>query len=169
MDYKKLSELIPYENNPRNNEKAVSSVANSIKEFGFKVPIVIDKNNIIVAGHTRYLAAKQLGINEVPVVIADDLNDEQIKAFRLADNKVGELADWDWVKLDTELTELNNLDWDMSEFGFDMDKAFEQDADFSDFFNKADDEQDGDYTPANEYDKTPKTITCPHCGGAIEV
>lgn len=83
-----LSELIPYENNPRKNDEAVDKVALSISAFGFKVPIVIDKNNVIVTGHTRYKAAKKLGLSVVPCIKADDLTDEQIKAFRLADNKV---------------------------------------------------------------------------------
>ena len=81
---KKTSELFEYENNPRNNESAIEAVANSIKEFGFKVPIVISKNNVIIAGHTRLKASLKLGLKEVPCIVADDLNDEQIKAFRLA-------------------------------------------------------------------------------------
>ena len=89
----KLDQLHPYENNPRKNDEAVKYVAESIKEFGFKVPIVIDKNNVIIAGHTRYKAAKKLKLTEVPCIVADDLTEEQVKAFRLADNKVGELAD----------------------------------------------------------------------------
>lgn len=113
--YKKIDELIPYENNPRFNDDAVEYVANSIKEFGFKVPIVIDKNNKIVAGHTRYKASIELGLEEVPCIIADDLNEEQIKAFRLADNKVSEKAEWDFELLEEELSD---LDIDMSEFGF---------------------------------------------------
>ena len=102
----KLSDLKPYERNPRNNKEAVDYVANSIREFGFKNPIIVDKNNVIVAGHTRYLACKKLGIKEVPCVIADDLTDEQIKAFRLADNKVAEIATWDLDLLDEELNDL---------------------------------------------------------------
>lgn len=113
---KKLTDLVPYENNPRNNDSAVEYVAESIKEFGFKVPIIIDKNNVIVAGHTRYKASEKLGIEEVPCLIADDLTEEQIKAFRLADNKVAEIATWDFEKLDLELSE---LDFDMELFGFD--------------------------------------------------
>ncbi len=113
---KQLKELIPYENNPRRNDDAVEFVANSIKEFGWKVPLVIDKGNVIVAGHTRYKAAQKLGIEEVPCIVADDLTDEQIKAFRVADNKVGEIASWDNKKLDEELTEI--FDIDMSQFGF---------------------------------------------------
>lgn len=89
----KLSDIKPYENNPRKNNEAVKYVAQSIKEFGFKVPIVIDKNNVIIAGHTRYKAAKRLKMKEVPTIIADDLTDEQVKAFRLADNKVAEKAE----------------------------------------------------------------------------
>mgnify|MGYP002514876955 CR=1 FL=1 len=87
---KKIEELKPYENNPRFNDDAVEYVAKSIKEFGFKVPMVIDKNNTIITGHTRYKAALELGLEEVPCIIADDLTEEQIKAFRLSDNKVSE-------------------------------------------------------------------------------
>lgn len=112
---KKLDELIPYEKNPRKNDEAVEYVANSIKEFGFKVPIVIDKNDVIVAGHTRYKASEKLGLEEVPCIIVDDLNDEQIKAFRLADNKVSEKAEWNLELLEEELRELG---LDMNKFGF---------------------------------------------------
>lgn len=113
---KKLSDIKPYENNPRKNDEAVKYVAESIKQFGFKVPIVIDRNNIIVAGHTRYKAAKKLSMTEVPCIVADDLTDEQIKAFRLADNKVAEKAEWDFELLDSELEDL--FDFDMTVFGF---------------------------------------------------
>lgn len=111
-----LKDLKPYENNPRKNDDAVKYVAESIKEFGFKVPIVIDKNNVIVAGHTRYKAAKKLKMSEVPCIIADDLTEEQIKAFRLADNKVAEKAEWDFDLLNTELDDI--IDLDMELFGF---------------------------------------------------
>lgn len=111
-----VAALTPYENNPRDNDGAVEAVANSIKEFGFKVPIIIDKDNIIVAGHTRLKAAKELGYNRVPCIVADDLTEEQIKAFRLVDNKAAELATWDFEKLDLELSELSDLD--MSLYGF---------------------------------------------------
>lgn len=93
---KNIGELTPYEKNPRKNEEAVKFVANSIAEFGFKIPIVIDKNNVVVCGHTRLKAAKKLGIEEIPCVVADDLTDEQVKAFRLADNKTAEKAEWDF-------------------------------------------------------------------------
>ena len=116
----KIGELIPYENNPRFNDNAVDAVANSIKEFGFKVPIVVDKNKVIIAGHTRLLASKKLGLEKVPVIFADDLSEEQVKAFRLADNKVGEIATWDLAKLNEELRKLQDYEVDMSEFGFDL-------------------------------------------------
>lgn len=113
---RKLSEITPYENNPRRNDDAVPLVANSIKEFGFKQPIVIDKDGVIVAGHTRYLAAKKLKLKTVPCVIADDLTEEQVKAYRLADNKVSEAAEWDFELLDNELNGI--FDIDMEDFGF---------------------------------------------------
>lgn len=113
----KIDELKEYENNPRNNDKAVEAVAESIKQFGFKVPIIIDSNNVIVAGHTRLKAAKKLELMEVPCLIADDLTEEQIKAYRLADNKVSEFSEWDFSKLELELFELSE-NFDMSNFGF---------------------------------------------------
>lgn len=116
--YKNISELNPYKNNPRFNDEAVEAVANSIKQFGFKVPIIIDSSNIIVAGHTRLKAAKQLGMDKVPCIVADDLTEEQIRAFRLVDNKVSELADWDYEKLEEELANINSID--MNIFDFDM-------------------------------------------------
>lgn len=127
--YKKIDDLTPYENNPRLNDGAVDAVAKSIEEFGFKVPIVIDKDGVIVAGHTRLKAAKQLQIDEVPCIIADDLSDEELKAFRLADNKVSEFAEWDFAKLDAELTD---IDFDMSDFGFDFNTIDEENNKFDD-------------------------------------
>ena len=115
-----LADLKPYEKNPRKNDNAVDAVANSIKQFGFKVPIVIDAQNVIVCGHTRYKAAQQLGLESVPCVIADDLTPAQVKAFRLADNKVSELASWDDAFLVEELNDLSTFDFDMGDFGFDV-------------------------------------------------
>lgn len=114
--YLNVDDLIPYENNPRKNDGAVDFVAKSIEEFGFKVPIVVDKNNIVVAGHTRLKASKKLGLEKVPVIIADDLTDEQVKAFRLADNKVSEVAQWDEEALKVEMEQIA---MDMQQFGFD--------------------------------------------------
>lgn len=116
--YKQVSDLIPYEKNARKNDKAVKYVAKSIEEFGFKVPIIIDRNNVVVCGHTRLKASEKLGIEEVPCIVADDLTDEQIKAFRLADNKVAEKAEWDVGLLNEELD--NILSFDMEDFGFEM-------------------------------------------------
>lgn len=116
--YKNIDELIPYINNPRNNENAIDAVASSIKNFGFKQPIVIDSKNEVVAGHTRLLASKKLGLEEVPVIIASDLSDAKIRAFRLADNKVGELAEWDYNMLGLELENIEIDDIDMTDFGF---------------------------------------------------
>ena len=121
---KKLCDIKPYEKNPRNNDNAVEQVANSIKEFGFKVPIVIDKDNVIICGHTRYKASKKLGLETVPCVVADDLTEEQIKAYRLADNKVSELAEWDIDLLGVELDGI--FDIDMSDFGFDLSEEEEE-------------------------------------------
>nr|DAU66732.1 MAG TPA: ParB protein [Caudoviricetes sp.] len=115
---KKINEIKPYKNNPRKNDMAVNGVANSICEFGFKVPIIIDKNNEIIAGHTRFKAAKKIGLTEIPCIIADDLNDDQVRAFRLADNKVGEKSEWDFDVLTEEIEKIINID--MSNFGFDL-------------------------------------------------
>ena len=146
---KRIDEVIPYENNPRINDNAVQYVAESIKQFGFKVPIVIDENNVIVCGHTRIKAAKELGIEEVPCIIADDLTEDQIKAFRLADNKVGELAKWD---MDALLEEMEGIEMDMADFGF---------------IELADLDVDGFFEDAEPKEKEPeeeKEIQCPHCG-----
>lgn len=116
---KKVQDIRPYENNPRKNDDAVKYVAESIRQFGFKVPIVIDKEGVIVAGHTRYKASLKLGLEEVPCIIADDLTPEQVKAFRLADNKTAEKSEWDFDKLESELESIFNFD--MSDFGFEFD------------------------------------------------
>lgn len=152
ITYRKLSELKLYRNNPRKNEQAVDAVAHSIREFGFKVPAIIDKNGEIIAGHTRYKAAKKLGMEEIPCIIADDLTEEQIRAFRLADNKVGEMAGWDFNILDEELEKIAYID--MEQFGFEK----ELDQDIDEFFK--------DNYPK---EKEKKLIRCPHCGEPIEV
>ncbi len=113
----KVQDLKPYENNPRFNDNAVEYVANSIKQFGFKVPLVIDKNNVIVTGHTRYKASMELGLKEVPCIIADDLNEKQIQAFRIADNKTNDMAEWNDDLLSIELKDVM-ADIDMTDFGF---------------------------------------------------
>lgn len=116
---KKTTDLIPYEKNPRKNDNAVESVANSIRDFGFKVPIVIDGKGVVIAGHTRLKAAESLGLETVPCVVADDLTDEQVMAFRLADNKVSELSTWDITLLEEELEEIKGFEEiDMTLYGF---------------------------------------------------
>lgn len=126
---KNIDEIIPYINNPRDNEPAVDAVASSIKNFGFNQPIAIDSKNEIIAGHTRYKAAKKLDLKEVPCVIIDDLTDEEVRAYRLADNKVAEKATWNKELLAEELAGLGNLD--MALFGFD-------ESDFKDDFHEDD-------------------------------
>ena len=151
--YKKIGELKPYENNPRKNDEAVDAVAASISEFGWKVPVVIDKDNVIVAGHTRYKAAKKLGIEDIPCIVADDLTEEQVRAYRLADNKVSELAGWDFTALAMELSEIPNIE--MGRFGFN--EEFD-DSVLDDLFTEAPDKE-----------KEPKKVRCPHCGEWFEV
>lgn len=147
---KRLDEIKPYENNPRHNDNAVDAVANSIREFGFKVPIVVDSEGVIVAGHTRYKAAQKLGLQTVPCLVADDLNEEQISAFRLADNKVGELATWDLDALKVELDNIGEID--LSGMGFDLTLHDEYtEPDIEDFSNS---------TTAGKVE----TCHCPKCG-----
>lgn len=118
IQYVPIDSITPYEKNPRINDNAVDKVAASIKEFGFKQPIVVDKNGVIIVGHTRLKAAKKLKLKEVPVVYAEDLTDEQAKAYRLADNKTNEFSDWDFDLLDLELGEITDID--MEDFGFEF-------------------------------------------------
>ena len=110
----KITEIRPYEKNPRHNDNSVEAVANSIKEFGFQQPIVVDKDLVIIAGHTRYKAAKKLGMKTIPVIIAEGLSDEQVKAYRIADNSAGEASIWNF---DALLDEIADLSYDMADFG----------------------------------------------------
>lgn len=112
----RIEDITPYENNPRQNDEAVEPVMHSIREFGFKVPVVVDRDRIIVAGHTRYKAAVKMGLKEIPCIVAEDLDDEKVRAFRLADNKTAELSRWDEDLLQKELAQI--LDIDMGKFGF---------------------------------------------------
>lgn len=111
-------DLIPYENNPRVNDYAVKKVLESIKEFGFRNPIMVDENMVIIAGHTRREASILAGLKEVPYIIATDLTPEQVKAYRIADNKLGELSVWDEPKLKEELFSLQDVDFDLEVMGF---------------------------------------------------
>lgn len=155
IEYLNIGDLKPYENNPRKNEEAVKYVANSIKEFGFKVPIVIDKDNVIVAGHTRYKAAKKLGLEEVPCIIAEDLTEEQIKAFRLADNKVAEQSKWDNDLLGLELEGIMGID--MEDFGF-LEQIDEEDNPYSQKVNIPQYEIEGDSPDIKDLVDDEKTL-----------
>lgn len=118
IEYRTLDEITPYDRNPRQNEDAVQSVANSIRQFGFVVPIVVNADGVIAAGHTRYEAAKMMGLEEVPVVVASHLTPEQLNAFRLIDNKVSELAKWDLDMLSAEITALQNSGIEFTNYGW---------------------------------------------------
>lgn len=131
MEVKNVSiqDVKPYPNNPRDNDAAVGGVAKSLQSFGWQQPIVVDKDNVIIVGHTRYKAAKKLGMDKVPVIVASNLSDEQVKAYRLADNKTGEKAVWDNKEL---LDELNALDTSKMFTGFKTSEIFQDVLDESD-------------------------------------
>ena len=118
VELREIRTIRPYDRNPRDNEKAVDAVAASLKEFGFRQPIVVDTDGVIIAGHTRYKAALKLGLKKVPVHTARDLSPEQVKAYRIADNKTGEIAEWDLTILPVELAELQSADFDMNILAF---------------------------------------------------
>ena len=158
MDVRNISvkDLIPYERNTKKHDKTqINNVAESIKQYGFVQPIVIDKNNVVVIGHCRLLAAKQLKMKEVPCVCVEDLTDEQVKALRIVDNKSNE-SEWDLDILPDELAEL-----DLSGFDFDFNMPYqgeESNVNIDDFF-----------VDAEQKPKEPKKIQCPHCGEWFEV
>jgi site-specific DNA-methyltransferase (adenine-specific) len=158
VEWLDVAALTPYAKNPRKNDNTVPYLKNSIQRFGFKVPLVIGKDGTVVTGHTRLKAALELGMNRVPCVRADDLTDEQIKAFRLVDNKIQELSGWDFTALEEEFAALGDA-FDMGDFGFTDDTGTPSD----DFFEDSDESKDKDEEP-----KT-KTVICPHCGGTVEV
>lgn len=142
--YRQVDDLKEYENNPRHNDGAVEAVANSIEAFGFKVPIVVDANDVIVAGHTRLKAARRLGLEQVPCIVADDLTEEQVRAFRLADNKTAELSEWDYEELNKQIDVLRKV-IDMTAFGFY-------------------DEPEAPAAKTDDADEHPGEIKCPRCG-----
>jgi hypothetical protein len=118
VELRPLAALRPYTNNPRHNDQAVEAVAASIREFGFRQPIVIDEEGVIVVGHTRYKAALKLGLDKVPVHVATGLTPAQLKSYRLTDNQTAQLSTWDYDRLPLELGELQKLDFEMSLTGF---------------------------------------------------
>ena len=180
--YLSPEQITPYDNNPRKNDKAVPYVMESIQKFGFKVPLIIDKDNVIVTGHTRYKAALKLGLKEIPCIKADDLSPEQIKAFRLADNKTGEFATWDTDKLLDELEELEGLNFDLQAIGFEN-LATDIDAFFAPFETQKTTAEATEQTKPIEQpekqqeqaqdndviDQEQTAIICPYCGKEIEV
>lgn len=122
IEYRDLNDIIPYDNNPRDNAEAVESVANSIRNFGFLVPIVVDEESIVIAGHTRLEAAKRLGLSDAPVIVATALTDAQVQQFRLIDNKVSELAKWDYDMLAGEITALQDSGINFTDFGWNQEE-----------------------------------------------
>lgn len=154
-----VAEIFPYEHNPRLNERAVDSVENSIKEFGFQVPIIVDAESVIICGHTRLMAAQRLGLSKVPVIVADDLTDDQVRAFRIADNRLGELAEWDEDKLTEEFLKLGGA-IDLELFGFRA-QDFRTEAELESEFS-------GGNAPGAK-EKKAKTMKCPNCGLEFEV
>jgi ParB-like chromosome segregation protein Spo0J len=118
IELRRLADIIPYDKNPRHNDAAVDAVARSIKEFGFRQPIVVDEQSVIIVGHTRYKAALKLGLEEVPVHVAVGLSPEQAKAYRIADNATAAIADWDQERLVQELLELQTMNVDLDTLGF---------------------------------------------------
>jgi ParB-like chromosome segregation protein Spo0J len=148
-----IEEVKPYDKNPRKNDSAVEATANSIKEFGWQQPIVVDKNHVIIVGHTRLKAAKELKMDKVPVVVADNLTDEQVKTYRLADNKTGELADWDFDLLNSEILDIDNFN--LEDFGFkeselNIEDGWDVDGDIDDYEEPKEEE--------------PAKCKCPECG-----
>ena len=141
--YVSLDKIKPYKNNPRNNKKAVAKVARSIKEYGFKVPCVLDKNFTLITGHTRYEAAKKIGMKKIPCIIADDLSTAKANAFRIADNKVGEFSQWDMDKLKDELSKLSLEDISFEDLGFDNSEiGYLEDVDIDALFEEAEEIDD---------------------------
>lgn len=149
-----INEVHEYPNNPRKNDEAVEKVANSIKSFGWQQPLVVDSEGVVIVGHTRLKAAQKLGLQEVPVTVAEGLTENQVQAYRIADNKTGELSSWDWAKLNEELEQIDWLDCDMEQFGFSA--RVDIDAFFEDAEEVGENGSDGD--------QEPKEVKCPHCG-----
>ena len=118
IENRTLSNIKPYKNNPRRSVKTIAKIVTSIKEFGFKQPLVLDKEGVIIVGHSRYLAAKELGLETVPCVIAKELTPQQIRAYRIADNRIAQDGEWDTDLLAIELSEINNSDFDFTKTGF---------------------------------------------------
>lgn len=140
--YVSIDKIKPYKNNPRNNKKAIDKVVKSIREYGFKVPCVLDSNFVLITGHTRYEAAKKIGMKKIPCIIADDLSTAKANAFRIADNKVAEYSQWDMNKLKDELSKLSLEDISFEDLGFDNSEAgYLEDVDIDALFEEAEEVQ----------------------------
>ncbi len=156
-----IDSIRPYEHNPRRNDAAVAAVAASIEQFGFRQPIVVDADGVIIVGHTRWKAAKRLGLASVPVHVAADLTPQQARAYRLADNRTAETADWDPDLLPIELGELNGEGVDLSGLGF-------SDKELAEFLRQFDTDLEGG-TPAAGTPGSAHTVRCPKCGHEFPV
>lgn len=154
---KRLNDLKPYENNPRKNDEAVDALAESIKEFGFRVPLIISKDGTIISGHTRYKAAKKLDLDRVPCIVADELNEDEVKQFRIVDNKTQELAKWDFAALAEELENIKAINMDV--FGF---AAFSEDAAEPEEITSS--LSEGEEVDLDDFDDDQFDHECPECG-----
>jgi ParB-like chromosome segregation protein Spo0J len=157
----KPESIKPYPNNPRANDGAVDAVATSIKSFGFKNPIIVDGNMTVICGHTRLRAAIKLGLEEIPVIVAADLTPEQVRAYRLADNRTSELSGWDYDLLALEVTGLKDSKYDIEILGWDV-------AELERMINGLGNEPPPDSASGKEFDESAAddvaTVTCPKCG-----
>lgn len=160
IEYLSTADLIPYTKNPRKNDGAAEAVAESIKEFGFKVPILIDKDGTIIAGHTRLKAAQKLELDKVPVIRLEHLSEEQARALRLVDNKISEFSTWDFSKLEERLEQIINID--MERFGF---SNFEN-AELLEY--REHEERKHEQGEKHEKELPPRMVICPNCGEAFD-
>lgn len=166
-----IEKLTPYENNPRQNDEAASRLKTSIKEFGFRVPLLIDANNVIVAGHTRYKAAKALGMDKLPCIRIEGLSDAQVKAFRIADNKYSEMSHWDTDLLKNELEVLKEMNFDIPSIGFDSSELsailnieeFMPDGDSLNDFDTSNDEKYVSFGEGLQYSPTGDEVCIKDC------
>lgn len=171
---KNPAELVFYENNPRDNDEAVPFIANSIERFGFKVPVMIDKNDVIICGHTRVKAALNLGLESVPCIVEDEMSEEDIRAFRIVENKSHEFSFWDSAMLRREMDELDEIEWD--DFGFDIVQEFSDD-DMKNFFKEVGPNNSpqpsgttSTESSSNETDESDRRmVQCTLCGGWFEL
>lgn len=168
IEYIPLDKIIPYVNNPKKHpEEQIKKIASSILEFGFKVPIIVDKDYVIIAGHGRYEAAKRIGLKEVPVIVADDLTPAQVRAFRIADNRVAE-SEWNLEALAAELEQLKEIDYNLELTGFNEDEvqSLIDDLAIDDFFEEKPPASTDD---GEEQEEDKITVVCPKCGFTFEV